>query len=104
MSYSQITPICLKGGRSPKDSSKFFQEQVDAIIHVVPVVWHFRQLELSLTTQLLSMPQPGNDQSSLQFGDWLTLTAPLVGDISSSSREWWMEVLTETAALYDQWR
>jgi hypothetical protein len=39
-----------------------FQEQVDAIIRVVPSVWHFRQPELSLATQLLSMPQPGNDQ------------------------------------------
>ena len=26
-SYSQITPICLKGGRSPKDSSKFFKSK-----------------------------------------------------------------------------
>ena len=31
------------------------------------------------------------------------MVTPLVGDISSSAREWWSEILAETATVYERW-
>ena len=59
--------------------------------------------EVLKSAELPLLLQPGGEQSALQFGDWLTLVAPLVGDISNPAREWWGEVLNETTALYDRW-
>lgn len=59
--------------------------------------------EVLKSAELPLLPQPGGEQSAGHFGDWLTLAAPLVGDISNSAREWRGEVLNETTALYDRW-
>ena len=59
--------------------------------------------EVLKSAELPLLPQPGGEQSAGHFGDWLTLVAPLVEDISNSVREWWGEVLNETTALYDRW-
>lgn len=55
------------------------------------------------STDLPTLPLPGTDQAALQFGDWITLTAPLIGDVSPTSREWWSLVLDETVDLYNRW-
>ena len=54
-------------------------------------------------TDLPTLPLPGTEQGALQFGDWITLATPLIGDASPTSREWWSLVLEETVNLYSRW-
>ena len=49
------------------------------------------------------LPQPGSEQSALQFGDWITVVTPMIGDVAGSARGWWCEVLMEASNLYDRW-
>ena len=49
------------------------------------------------------LPQPGSKQSALQFGDWITVVAPMIGDLAGSARGWWSEILREAPNLYDRW-
>ena len=39
------------------------------------------------------LPQPGSEQSTLQFGDWITVVTPMIGDVAGSARGWWSEIL-----------
>ena len=52
------------------------------------------------STDLPTLPLPGTDQAALQFGDWITLTAPLIGDVSprpgNGGRLSWMKRWTCT--------
>ena len=49
------------------------------------------------------LPQPGSEQSALQFGDWITVVTPMIGDVAGSARGWWSEILREASNLYDRW-
>ena len=49
------------------------------------------------------LPQPGSKQSALQFGDWITVVTPMIGDLAGSARGWWSEILREASNLYDRW-
>ena len=55
------------------------------------------------SSDLPLLPQPGSEQSALQFGDWITVATPMIGDVTGSARGWWLEILREAAALYDRW-
>ena len=48
-------------------------------------------------------PSIGSEQSALQFGDWITVATPMIGDVAGSARGWWLEILREVAALYGRW-
>ena len=39
--------------------------------------------------ELPQLPSPSTENAALLFGDWLTVISPLMGDLSTSSREFW---------------
>ena len=53
----------------------------------------FRLSEALRNLELPSLPPPGGEGSSLQFGDWVTVITPLMSDIAGSARLWWEQVL-----------
>ena len=55
------------------------------------------------SSDLPLLPQPGTEQSALQFGDWITVVTPMVGDVAGSARGWWNDILREASNLYDRW-
>ena len=61
------------------------------------------QSEPMRSSDLPLLQQPGTEQSALQFGDWITVVTPLVGDVAGHARGWWNGILRESAALYDKW-
>ena len=54
-------------------------------------------------TDLPALPLLGGDQAPLLFGDWLTLVAPAMYDLSQGSRQWWDQVIREVEDLYTRW-
>ena len=54
-------------------------------------------------TDLPALPLLGGDQAPLLFGDWLTLVAPAMYDLSQGSRQWWDQVIHEVEDLYARW-
>ena len=60
-------------------------------------------LEQLRSSDLPLLPQPGSNQSALQFGDWITVVTPMIGDVAGSARGWWSEILREASNLYDRW-
>ena len=54
-------------------------------------------------SDLPALPPLGGDQSPLLFGDWLTLVAPAMYDLSQGSRLWWDHVTREVEELYALW-
>ena len=55
------------------------------------------------SSDLPLLPQPGTEQSALQFGDWVTVVTPLIGDVATTARGWWNGILRDAAGLYDRW-
>ena len=55
------------------------------------------------SSDLPLLPQPGTEQSALQFGDWITVVTPMLGDVAGSARGWWNDILREASNLYDRW-
>ena len=54
-------------------------------------------------SELPLLPQPGTEQSALQFGDWITVVTPMIGDVAGSARGWWGDILQDASSLYDRW-
>ena len=54
-------------------------------------------------SELPLLPQPGTEQSALQFGDWITVVTPMIGDVAGSARGWWSDILQDASSLYDRW-
>ena len=55
------------------------------------------------SSDLPLLPQTGTEQSALQFGDWITVVTPMLGDVAGSARGWWNDILREASNLYDRW-
>ena len=53
--------------------------------------------------ELPSLPPPGGEGSSLQFGDWVTVITPLMSDIAGSARLWWEQVLQKAELTCAEW-
>ena len=49
-------------------------------------------------SELPLLPQPGTEQSALQFGDWITVVTPMIGDVAGSARGWWGDILQDASA------
>ena len=65
--------------------------------------WAFRLSEALRNLELPSLPPPGGEGSSLQFGDWATVITPLMSDIAGSARLWWEQVLQKAELTYAEW-
>ena len=63
----------------------------------------FRLSEALRNLELPSLPPPGGEGSSLQFGDWVTVITPLMSDIAGSARLWWEQVLQKAELTYAEW-
>ena len=53
--------------------------------------------------ELPKLPSPSTENAALLFGDWLTVISPLMGDLSTSSREFWDWVQREVEVKYNEW-
>ena len=53
--------------------------------------------------ELPQLPSPSTENAALLFGDWLTVISPLMGDLSTSSREFWDWVQREVEVKYNEW-
>ena len=53
--------------------------------------------------ELPALPSPGVEGAALQFGDWMTVIFPLMCDISSSAKGWWLIITEEVERLYVRW-
>ena len=53
--------------------------------------------------ELPQLPSPSTENAALLFGDWLTVITPLMGDLSTSSREFWDWVQREVEVKYNEW-
>ena len=65
---------------------------------------HATPMEPLRSSDLPLLPQPGTgtEQSALQFGDWITVVTPMLGDVAGSARGWWNNILREASGLYDR--
>ena len=63
----------------------------------------FRLSEALRNLELPSLPPPGGEGSSLQFGDWVTVITPLMSDIAGSARLWWEQVLQKAELTCAEW-
>ena len=53
--------------------------------------------------ELPQLPSPSTENAALLFGDWLTVISPLMGDLSTSSREFWDWAQREVEVKYNEW-
>ena len=53
--------------------------------------------------ELPPLPSPNSEGASILFGDWLTMSFPLMADISNSAKAWWEESLTIAQDHYARW-
>ena len=53
--------------------------------------------------ELPPLPAPSAENAALLFGDWLTVITPLMGDLSTLSKEFWEWVQREVEAKYNEW-
>ena len=58
---------------------------------------HATPMEPLRSSDLPLRPQPGTEQSALQFGDWITVVTPMLGDVAGSARGWWNDILREAS-------
>ena len=59
--------------------------------------------EVPRSSELPQLPALGGESSALQYGDWLALTTPTMNELAPSAKDWWMLVMTEVDAYYQQW-
>ena len=45
------------------------------------------------SSDLPLLPQHGSEQSTLQFGYWITVATLMIGDVAGSAHGWWFEIL-----------
>ena len=53
--------------------------------------------------ELPQLPSPSAENAALLFGDWLTVITPLMGDLSTSSKEFWEWAQREVEIKYNEW-
>ena len=53
--------------------------------------------------ELPPLPAPSAENAALLFGDWLTVITPLMGDLSTSSKQFWEWVQWEVEVKYNEW-
>ena len=53
--------------------------------------------------ELPPLPAPSAENAALLFGDWLTVITPLMGGLSTSSKEFWDWVQREVDVKYNEW-
>ena len=57
----------------------------------------------SFPITLPKLASPGERNSALLAGDWLTQIKPLISDVSTKAGHWWDVVLSKTLEKYGRW-
>ena len=84
----------LRGHGSGLNGAANVTKPLDSVTAALPEA--MRNLELP------QLPSPSTENAALLFGDWLTVITPLMGDLSTSSREFWDWVQREVEVKYNE--
>ena len=85
----------LRGHGSGLSGAANVMKPVESVTAALPEA--MRNLELP------QLPSPSTENAALLVGDWLTVITPLMGDLSTSSKEFWDWVQREVEVKYNEW-
>ena len=96
-------PPGLPQGRHPLLRSATDQGSGQKVVRIGGGASTASMTEALRNLELPALPSPNVEGASILFGDWLTMSFPLMADISHSAKAWWEESLSIAQEHYARW-
>ena len=96
-------PCGLPQGRHPMSSSTLDHGSGQKVVRIGGGASTASTTEALRNLELPALPSPNVEGASILFVDWLTMSFPLVADISHSAKAWWEESLSIAQEHYARW-